>query len=94
MSKNKTAVAVPNEVAKLFNKVAIIRQARAECKGAGGGGIKYDNKSRHLVFRGSLEKKQKAMIIIYESLEKMDVKFNGLVEKTSTTGFFFIFFYP
>ena len=82
MIKNKTSIAVPQEVSKLFNKGDIVRQARAECKGGSGTYIKYDHKSRHLVFGGSLEKKQKAMIIIYEGLEKMDVKFNGLVKKT------------
>ena len=72
----KTKIEVPSEVSEglLFNEGKIVKRTRAECKGTF---IKYEHNARQLVFGGSLEKKQKAMILMYERLERMDIRFNG-----------------
>ena len=57
----------------------VIRDTRAECKFTY---IKYELKTRELVFGGSLEKQQKAMILMYEKLEKMGIKYNRLVNRS------------
>ena len=75
----KTSVnKVPREVSEglLLNSRKMIRTIRAECKGTY---IHYEHSARQLVFGGSLEKKQKAMILMYERLERMDIRYNGLV---------------
>ena len=73
---------VPREVKEcLFNESSkIIRTTRAECKATF---IKYEHNTRQLVIGGSLEKKQKAMILMCEKLDKMGVKFHGLVKDFS-----------
>ena len=73
---------VPREVSEglLLNGRKIIRSTRAECRGTY---IHYELSLRELVFGGSLEKKQKAMILIYERLERMDIRFNKLVKNLS-----------
>ena len=75
----KTKITVPREVSEglLFSAGKIVRRTRAQCEGTF---IKYDHKTRQLVFGGSLEKKQKAMILMYEGLERMEIRFNGLVK--------------
>ena len=74
----KSKIFVPREVRDcLFTESSkVIRSTRAECKATF---IKYEHNSRQLVFGGSLQKKQKAMIVMYEKLEKMGVGFIGLV---------------
>ena len=81
----KSKIFVPREVKScLFNESSqIIRTTRAECKATF---IKYELNTRQLVFGGSLEKKQKAMILMYEKLEKKGVKFVGLVKDFSPKG--------
>ena len=73
----KTKIYVPREVSEGLRFNEIVRRTRAECKGTF---IKYEHRTRQLVFGGSLEKKQKAMILMYEKLERMDIRFNGLVK--------------
>ena len=75
----KTKITVPREVSEglLFSAGKIVRRTRAQCEGTF---IKYEHNSRQLVFGGSLEKKQKAMILMYEGLERMEIRFNGLVK--------------
>ena len=74
----KSKIFVTREVKDcLFNESSkIIRSTRAECKGTF---INYEHHTRQLVFGGSLEKRQKAMILMYERLERMDIRYNGLV---------------
>ena len=81
----KSKIFVPREVKNcLFNEYSqVFRSIRAECKTTL---IKYENSARQLVFGGSLEKKQKAMILMYEKLEKKGVKFVGLVKDFSPKG--------
>ena len=79
----KTSVnKVPREVSEglLLNSRKMIRAIRAECKGTY---IHYDHGARQLVFGGSLEKKQKAMILMHEKLDKMGVNFEGWVKALS-----------
>ena len=77
----KTKITVPREVSEglLFRTRKLIRSTRALCKGTF---ISYDHKAWQLVFGGTPEKKQKAMILMYEGLERMDIRFNGLVKKS------------
>ena len=73
--EQKSQIYVPREVKDYlyFESSKIIRSTRAECKGTI---IKYEHRTRQLVFGGSLEKKHKAMILMYEKLEKMGIKYN------------------
>ena len=74
----KSKIYVPRDVKDCLFKESsnVIRSTRAECKATF---IKYEHNSRQLVFGGSLAKKQKAMRVMYEKLEKMGVGFTGLV---------------
>ena len=76
----KSQIYVPHEVKDylFFESSQVIRSTRAECKATY---IKYDPKLRQLVFGGSVEKKQKAMIVMYEKFEKMGLKYNRFVDK-------------
>ena len=84
----KTKIAVPREVSEglLLNEGKIVKKTRAECKDTF---IKYEHRTRQLVFGGSLEKKQKAMIIMYERLERMDIRYNGSVQNLALNWFNF-----
>ena len=79
---SNTKVFVPREVKDcLFTESSkIVRSTRAECKTTF---IKYEHNSRQLVFGGSLERKQKAMILMHEKLDKMGVNFEGWVKALS-----------
>ena len=79
---NMSKVFVPREVTDclLTESSKIVRSTRAECKSTF---IKYEHNSRQLVFGGSLERKQKAMILMYEKLDKMGVNFEGWVKALS-----------
>ena len=78
----KTKLPVPREVSEglLFHDGKIVRKTRAECRGTF---IKYEHNARKLVFGGSLEKKQKAMILMYEGLERLGIRFNMWVKNLS-----------
>ena len=78
----KSKVFVPRDVKDcLFTESSkIVRSTRAECKTTF---IKYEHNSRQLVFGGSLERKQKAMILMYDKLDKMGVNFEGWVRALS-----------
>ena len=73
----RSKIFLPREVKDCLFDKKIFTATRAECRGTY---IKYENHTRQLVFGGSVEKKQKAMILMYEKLEKEGVKFIGFVK--------------
>ena len=82
----KTKLPVPREVSEglLFHDGKIVRKTRAECRGTF---IKYEHNARKLVFGEPLEEKQKAMILIYEGLERLGIRFNMWVKNLSQRSF-------
>ena len=71
----KTKITAPVEVSKslLRNSRSIIKETRAECRGTY---IEYHPRLRQLVFGGSQEKKQIAMMKMYDNLDRQGIRFN------------------
>jgi len=73
----KTKISAPNVVMdQLFRRSSeILKSTRAECKNTF---IKVDSKLQKLIIGGSQEKRQKAMMLLYEKLENKGIRFNEL----------------
>merc|ERR1719348_1141424 len=61
----------------------IIVTTRAQCRGTF---IEYYSKTRCLMVGGSPEKRQKALMLIYDKLERRGIRFNNLWKAANNEG--------